>query len=115
MTEINDFIDALFAEARKQGLDEWQVKYVESESSDIQVFEQKVSKQGASAVRRLNLAVKAGDKIGHFVTECFDVAEAAFVVGEAAANAALMDCDEKFFFYDENIKYGCSICCVRTI
>ena len=41
MTEINDFIDALFAEARKQGLDEWQVKYVESESSDIQVFEQK--------------------------------------------------------------------------
>ena len=81
MTEINDFIDALFAEARKRGLDECQVKYVESESSDIQVFEQKVSKQGASAVRRLNLAVKTGDKIGHFVTECFDVAEAAFVVG----------------------------------
>ncbi len=105
MTEINDFIDALFAEARKQGLDEWQVKYVESESSDIQVFEQKVSKQGASAVRRLNLAVKAGDKIGHFVTECFDVAEAAFVVGEAAANAALMDCDEKFFFYDGHGEY----------
>lgn len=105
MTEINDFIDALFAEARKQGLDEWQVKYVESESSDIQVFEQKVSKQGASAVRRLNLAVKAGDKIGHFVTECFDVAEAAFIVGEAAANAALMDCDEKFFFYDGHGEY----------
>ena len=105
MTEINDFIDALFAEARKRGLDECQVKYVESESSDIQVFEQKVSKQGASAVRRLNLAVKAGDKIGHFVTECFDVAEAAFVVGEAAANAALMDCDEKFFFYDGHGEY----------
>lgn len=106
MTEINDFIDALFAEARKQGLDEWQVKYVESESSDIQVFEQKVSKQGASAVRRLNLAVKAGDKIGHFVTECFDVAEAAFIVGEAAANAALMDCDEKFFFMTDMANIG---------
>ena len=41
MTEINDFIDALFAEARKQGLDEWQVKYVESESSDIQFLNKK--------------------------------------------------------------------------
>lgn len=48
MTEINDFIDALFAEARKRGLDECQVKYVESESSDIQVL----SKKSANRVLR---------------------------------------------------------------
>lgn len=103
--DIQSFIDLLFVEARKQGAEQYQIKYAETERSELQIFEQKVSKQVAAKVQKLNLAVKVGDKVGHFVSECFEPSEIPFIVSEAIANAKLLDCDEKFFFYDGQGEY----------
>lgn len=97
--EINAFIDMLFAEAECLGIKEYQVNYTEEEETEIRVFDQKISLQSAAETRVLKFSVLIDDKIGCLTTECFEAEEAAFIVQEAAANARLMDCDEKFFFY----------------
>lgn len=98
--DINHFIDELFAEANRQNVKEYQAVYLRQESSNLQVFEQKVSKQSNSVSMSLTFAVRIGTKIGRFVTENFDANEVASIVSEAIDNAKILECEENFFFYD---------------
>ena len=105
MMLIGAFIDKLFAEAEKRGIAEYQAVYSESESFDLQLFRQKIDRQSGSRSCGLTFAVRINGKIGRFYSQCFAERDIPLIVSEAAGNAANMECEENFFFYDGHGAY----------
>lgn len=103
--EIKEFIDKLFAAAKKQGLEEYQIIYGETENNNLQVYEQKVLEQNNNVANGLNFAVRIDGKVGRFNLEEFVEENIDLVISEAVANAKLLECEEDFFFYDGKGKY----------
>lgn len=103
--QIDQFIDKLEAECRRQGLEEFEIRYGESSGGDIDVFKQEVDRQQERSSRSLTLSVRINGKIGRYHSEELGEDKIGEIVSEAAANARLIETEETFFFFDGKAEY----------
>lgn len=103
--DINVFMENLEDECRRQGLEEFEIRYGESCGGDIDVFKQEVARRQEREAKGLNLSVRINGKIGRYSTERIDEKDIPEIVSEAAANARLIETDETFFFFDGQAEY----------
>lgn len=104
--EAAAFIDALYAEAEKAGLKEFQICYDYRAGRSLSVFEGKPEKSDNDETQQIVFDVRLNGKIGKFVFEALpEAADAAEIVRNAVENATLISDKDDNFFYDGSGSY----------
>ncbi|MFH1880819.1 MAG: DNA gyrase modulator, partial [Bacillota bacterium] len=105
--ELNAFLDTLFAEADKAGLEAAEAYVIEDESFRAMATNQEITQYSANLTKGLSFRVKVGGKIGYASTEAFDEDAVRWLIHNAKDSAVLCEDTSEQFIYDgkeKNIK-----------
>lgn len=103
--QAKQFVDELYKACNKAGLQEFQINYSRSQSENLEVFEQRISKQSNNEAQRLILKVKKNGKIGTYACEELEVKNIPQIIEKSVENAVLIDNEEDDFFHDGSGNY----------
>lgn len=103
--EAQKFIDLLFEEAQKQGLQEYQAKYHRWSSSDLSMYERKIQDLNNDETQMLHFEVKQDGKIGEVFCKVLEAEMIPQIVCEAVENSRIIDDKDERFFFDGKAEY----------
>ncbi len=97
--KLNAFLDKLFAEADKAGLEAAEAYVIEDESFRAMATNQEITQYSANLTRGLSFRVKVGGKIGYASTEAFDEDAVEWLIRSAKDSAVLCEDTSEQFIY----------------
>ena len=98
--ELNAFLDQLFAEAKKAGLEAAEAYVAEDESFRAMATEGEITQYSSNLTKGLSFRVKVNGKIGYASTEAFDEDAVAWLLKNAVDSAVLNEDTSEQFIYD---------------
>lgn len=103
--QAKQFVEQLYDACSSAGLEEFQISYFCNRSENLEVFEQKVSKQSNNENQYIVLKIKYNGKIGEYTSQRFDEEDVSFMIEKSLENAKLIDAEQDDFFYDGSGSY----------
>ena len=104
--DAEQFIEALYQEAKKANTDEFQIKYYSRNEQGISLVDGELETADNSESQVVQFDVRKNGKIGRFVYEgAFDVSVLPLIVREAQDNVLLINDEDDDFFYDGKAEY----------
>lgn len=89
--KINDFVDELFNRLAKKELEEYEVYFMSSSSSNIKVYNNQVDSYLDSTNRGVSLRVKKDGKMGYSFTESLKDEDVESLIDEALLNSVIIE------------------------
>ncbi|MCX7951108.1 MAG: TldD/PmbA family protein [Clostridiales bacterium] len=97
--ELNRFIDELFKRGREAGFQDMEVYYVDSDSFEVNIYNQDVDRYSVTNYRGISLRGIYDGKIGYAYSEKFDEEDIEFLIKNAKDNALDTETDVLPEFY----------------
>jgi len=92
--EYQKFVDALFDLGRKEGFEDMEVYFQKNKEFETTVFKSEVDKFSISEVAGLSFRGLFDNKMGYAYTEVLDEKSITMLIGEAKANAQVIESDD---------------------
>ena len=103
--QAQEFIEKLYQTSQEQGLNQFQIDYTQSESSNLRVMDGKIENRSFKNVQHLSFSVKEGKNIGSIESDKLEEEDIPLIIKEAKENALLLDNEEENFFFGEKREY----------
>ncbi len=101
-----EFKDAVIAKAEAMGVTEYELYYQCAESTNVGAFQQEINEFTSSVEGGVCLRCIVGGKMGYASTEELSAIQAEMLVERAAANAAVLEAEEKVFLCEGGKTYA---------
>jgi len=85
--ELNKFIEELFRRGKEEGFSDMEVYYIDSDSFEVNIYNQEVDKYNVNKNKGLSLRVIYDGRLGYAYTEKFDEEDIEFLIKNAKNNA----------------------------
>ena len=103
--KYEDFKNRVIAEAKAQGLTDYELYYTASESVSVDTFRHEINEFSASNEGGVCFRALVGDQMGYASTEDLSEEEAVAIVRRAAENATVLESAEKVFLGEAGGQY----------
>lgn len=104
--ELEVFVKELFALAKSEGFEEYEVYYVDKESLSINIYKEEVEKYNLTNSYGLSFRAKINGKMGYSYTEILDKDAIKMLVLKVKESALSIENDDIQFIYDGDENYA---------
>ncbi|GAB6169172.1 TldD/PmbA family protein [Clostridium carnis] len=102
---FNSFIEVLFNNAKKEGFEEYEVYFTDSESLSINIYKGEVEKYKLTNSYGFSFRGKINNKIGYSYTEILDNDAINMLINKAKENALAIENEDMNFIYEGDKEY----------
>ena len=92
--KVNEFVDKLFDELKRQNIEEYEIYYMSSNKNSVKVYKGEVDSYSDSTTRGISLRVKVEGKMGYSYSESMTGDDISFIIDEAINNALIIENDD---------------------
>ena len=100
------FIDKLFSEAKRAGLNDFEAYFREGGSFKVGVYEGEIDNYDVNTSAGLSFRVMKNGRMGYSYTEAFDDKAVGMLIERAAANAGVIENDDPEFIFGGSPEYA---------
>lgn len=104
--EFKEFKEKLFEEAKKSGLEEFEIYFSDKESLSINIYKEEVEKYNLNKSFGVSFRAKVDGKMGYSYTEIIDEAAIKMLVENAKASALSIEDEDVQFIYEGDKEYS---------